>query len=132
MNKVLERKGLEAYALCTAAVSGIIALLVYLVYNIAIGKFTIDVFLLIVAGIVFTMISLLTDFKFAPILTVIGYSLAVGFYLNDRIIMFEEMINHITGMTERGNIVGVVILIMVLLFVAAIAGVVASFAGKEE
>ena len=42
------------------------------------------------------------------------------------------MINHITGMTERGNIVGVVILIMVLLFVAAIAGVVASFAGKEE
>ena len=88
MNKVLERKGLEAYALCTAAVSGIIALLVYLVYNIAIGKFTIDVFLLIVAGIVFTVISLLTDFKFAPILTVIGYSLAVGFYLNDRIIMF--------------------------------------------
>lgn len=132
MNKVLERKGLEAYALCTAAVSGIIALLVYLVYNIAIGKFTIDVFLLIVAGIVFTVISLLTDFKFAPILTVIGYSLAVGFYFNDRIIMFEEMINHITGMTERGNIVGVVILIMVLLFVAAIAGVVASFAGKEE
>ncbi len=132
MNKVLERKGLEAYALCTAAVSGIIALLVYLVYNIAIGKFTIDVFLLIVAGIVFTVISLLTDFKFAPILTVIGYSLAVGFYFNDRIIMFEEMINHITGMTERGNIVGIVILIMVLLFVAAIAGVVASFAGKEE
>lgn len=82
------------------------------------------------AGIVFAVVALTTDFKFAPVLSVIGYALAIGFYFNDRVIMFEEMINHITGMTERGNIFGVVVLIFVLLFIAAIAGIVSSFADK--
>jgi hypothetical protein len=131
MNKLLKGKGLAWYASLVAAAVGVLALLVYLVYNLAIGKFTVDVFLAILAGIAFAVVALTTNFKFAPVLTVLGYSLAFGLYVNDRVIMFEEMINHITGMTERGNIVGVVILILVLLFVAALAGIVASFADKE-
>ena len=131
MNKLLKGKGLAGYASLVAAAVGILALLVYLVYNLAIGKFTVDVFLATLAGIAFAVVALMTNFKFAPVLTVLGYSLAFGLYVNDRVIMFEEMINHITGMTERGNIVGVVILILVLLFVAALAGIVASFADKE-
>ena len=126
----MKGKGLFAYASFVAAAAGILALLIFLVYNLAIGKFTLDVFLMTLAGIVFAVVALTTDFKFAPVLSVIGYALAIGFYFNDRVIMFEEMINHITGMTERGNIFGVVVLIFVLLFIAAIAGIVSSFADK--
>ena len=42
------------------------------------------------------------------------------------------MINHIEGMNERGNIFAVVVIIFVLLFVGAITGIGASFAGTEE
>ncbi len=115
-----------------SAAAGVLALLVYVIYNLAIGKFTMDVFLMILAGVVFAFVALKSDFKFAPVLAVLGYSLAIGFYLNNRIIMFEEMINHIEGMNERGNIFAVVVIIFVLLFVGAITGVGASFAGTEE
>ena len=106
--------------------------MVYLVYNLAIGKFTIDVFAMILCGVIFAAMALLTNFKFAPVLAVLGYSLAIGFYINNRIIMFEEMINRITGMTERDNIFAVVVIIFVLLFVGAIAGVITSFAADKE
>ncbi|MBR1813047.1 MAG: hypothetical protein IJ773_04420 [Lachnospiraceae bacterium] len=115
-----------------SAAAGVLALLVYVIYNLAIGKFTMDVFLMILAGVVFAFVALKSDFKFAPVLAVLGYSLAIGFYLNNRIIMFEEMINHIEGMNERGNIFAVVVIIFVLLFVGAITGVGASFAETEE
>ena len=115
-----------------SAAAGVLALLVYVIYNLAIGKFTMDVFLMILAGVVFAFIALKSNFKFAPVLAVLGYSLAIGFYLNNRIIMFEEMINHIEGMNERGNIFAVVVVIFVLLFIGAITGIAASFAGTEE
>jgi hypothetical protein len=115
-----------------SAAAGVLALLVYVIYNLAIGKFTMDVFLMILAGVVFAFVALKSDFKFAPVLAVLGYSLAIGFYLNNRIIMFEEMINHIEGMNERGNIFAVVVIIFVLLFIGAITGIGASFAGTEE
>ena len=115
-----------------SAAAGVLALLVYVIYNLAIGKFTMDVFLMILAGVVFAFIALKSNFKFAPVLAVLGYSLAIGFYLNNRIIMFEEMINHIEGMNERGNIFAVVVVIFVLLFIGAITGIGASFAGTEE
>ena len=71
-----------------SAAAGVLALLVYVIYNLAIGKFTMDVFLMILAGVVFAFVALKSDFKFAPVLAVLGYSLAIGFYLNNRIIMF--------------------------------------------
>lgn len=129
--KNLKGKSLGYYAQLTAAASGALALVVYLVYNLAISKFTVDVFLMILLGTAVAGLSLVKNFKFAPILTVLFSSLAIGLYLNDRVIMFEEMINHITGMTERNNIFAVVILIFVLLFVSAIFGIVASFSADE-
>ena len=129
MQKSLKGKSLAALI---AFGAGALALVVYLVYNLAIGKFTIDVFAMILCGVIFAAMVLLTNFKFAPVLAVLGYSLAIGFYINNRIIMFEEMINRITGMTERDNIFAVVVIIFVLLFVGAIAGVITSFAADKE
>lgn len=45
--------------------------------------------------------------------------------------MFEEMINHIVGMTERGDVFPVVVIILVLLLLAAISGIVVSFSEKK-
>ena len=132
MLKNLKGKGLGHTAALIAACAGCLALLVYLVYNLIIGKFTFDVFAVILAGFLFAVVTLTTKFKFAPVLAVLGYSLGIGLYLNNRIVMFEEMINHITGMTERDNIFAVVILIFVLLFIGAIAGVIASFSADKE
>ena len=130
MNNELDKRGKNGAALI-AVCAGAAALAVYVIYNLAIGKFTFDVFLLILAGLVFALASLFTNFRFAPVFSVVGYGLAISFYLNNRIIMFEEMINHITGMTERNNIFAVVIAIFVLLLIAAIAAVAASFKEKE-
>lgn len=118
-------------AALVSACAGALALVVYLIYNLMIGKFTADVFAMIVVGLVFAVVTLLTEFKFAPVLSVLGFGLAFGLYVNNRIIMFEEMINHIVGMTERGDVFPVVVIILVLLLLAAISGIVVSFSEKK-
>ena len=131
MKKLLDGKGLGGVAALVSACAGVLALVVYLIYNLIIGKFTADVFVMIVLGVLFAGMTLTTEFKFAPVLSVLGFGLAFGLYVNNRIIMFEEMINHIVGMTERGDSFPVVVIILVLLFVAAVAGIVVSFSEKK-
>ena len=131
MKKLLDGKGIGGVAALISACAGALALVVYLIYNLVIGKFTADVFAMIVLGLIFAVVTLMTEFKFAPVLSVLGFGLAIGLYVNNRIIMFEEMINHIVGMTERGDSFPVVVLILVLLFVAAISGIVVSFSEKK-
>ena len=131
MKKYIKGSGLGLYAEMAAAAAAVIALVVYLVYNGAIGKITTDVLTTIVIGVAASCAALTTNFKFAPVISVLATSAAIGLYFNDRIIMFEELVNHITGMTERDYILPVVILIFVLLFVSTIASVVASFCDKK-
>lgn len=131
MKKYIKGSGLGLYAEMAAAGAAVIALVVYLVYNGAIGKITTDVLTTIVIGVAASCVALTTNFKFAPVISVLATSAAIGLYFNDRVIMFEELVNHITGMTERDYILPVVILIFVLLFVSTIASVVASFCDKK-
>ncbi len=131
MKKLLDGKGIGGVAALISACAGALALVVYLIYNLVIGKFTADVFAMIVLGLIFAVVTLMTEFKFAPVLSVLGFGLAIGLYVNNRIIMFEEMINHIVGMTDRGDSFPVVVLILVLLFVAAPSGIVVSFSEKK-
>lgn len=132
--KWFEKRGIGFYAQFAAAIAGVLALIVYLIYNIAISKVTADVLIMLLIGIASSVVALLYGKKISSIATVVstlGFALAFGLYLNDRVIMFEEMINHITGMTERNNVLAVVIVIFVLLLVGTIAGIVASFNDKE-
>lgn len=131
MKKYMKGSGLGLYAEMVAAAAAVLALVVYLIYNGAIGKITTDVLATIVVGVVASCFALTTNFKFAPVISVLGTSAAIGLYFNDRVIMFEELINHITGMTERDYILPVIILIFVLLFVSTLASVVASFCDKK-
>lgn len=66
MKKLLDGKGLGGVAALVSACAGALALVVYLIYNLMIGKFTADVFAMIVVGLVFAVVTLLTEFKFAP------------------------------------------------------------------
>ena len=131
MKKLLDGKGAGGVAALVSACAGILALVVYLIYNLVIGKFTADVFVLIVLGVIFALVTLTTEFKFAPVLSVLGFGLAFGLYVNNRIIMFEELINNIVGMTERGDSIPVVVIILALLLVAAVCGIVVSFSEKK-
>jgi len=131
MKKYMKGSGLGLYAEMVAAAAAVLALVVYLIYNGMIGKITTDVLATIVVGVVASCFALTTNFKFAPVISVLGTSAAIGLYFNDRVIMFEELINHITGMTERDYILPVIILIFVLLFVSTLASVVASFCDKK-
>lgn len=131
MKKALKGTGIGFYARLIAAATAVLALVVYLIYNLAIHKLTVDVLVAILIGAAFACLAVVNDFKFAPILSVLGVSLGIGLYLNDRIIMFEEMVNHIVGMTERNNIFAVVVVIFVLLFLSAICGIIASFTERK-
>ena len=132
--KWFEKRGIGFYAEFISAVAGVLALIVYLIYNIAISKVTVDVLIMLLIGIAASAVALLYKNKISSIATVVsvlGFALAFGLYLNDRIIMFEEMINNITGMTDRNNVFAVVVVIFVLLLASTVAGIVASFNDKE-
>lgn len=114
-----------------AAGLGLLTTLAYLIYNLILGSFAIEIFLMLILGTASAALSLFKNYKFLPIAMTLFFALAFGLYLNNRVIMFEEIINHITGMTERGQILGVVVAILVANLLAAIASVVASFRNED-
>ena len=73
-----------------------------------------------------------TRFKFMPLIPAALFSAAFGFYLNDRLAMFEEMINNIYGMNERGAILWVVLLLLGLNLVSVLGSIVAAFSSREK
>lgn len=116
-----------------AGIVGIANAIIYIVYSTSVGHFDTLIFVLLLlaglscGGMVFT------KFSFMPVIPAALFSAAFGFYINDRLIMFEEMINEIYGMTESGAILGVVLLIFALTLVCFITVTVAAFTdgGKD-
>ncbi|MBO4989758.1 MAG: hypothetical protein J6D37_05450 [Clostridia bacterium] len=111
---------------------GIVNAILYAAYSIAVGLFAPIVFVMLLLGIAGSIFAAFSDLKFAPILPVLFYSLAFGLYISDRIIMFEEMINKIYGMNERGAILPIVIVIFVLCFVSIVTSIIASFNDRKK
>ena len=115
-----------------AGIVGIANAIIYIVYSTSVGHFDTLIFVLLLlaglscGGMVFT------KFKFMPVIPAVLFSAAFGFYINDRLIMFEEMINEIYGMTESGAILGAVLLIFALTLVCFIAVTVAAFTDGEK
>lgn len=113
-------------------VVGLIATIIYTAYSAAVSLFAPEVFVMLLLGVAGSVFAAVTDFKFAPFVPVLFYSLAFGLYLSDRVLMFEEMYNHIYGMNERGAILGLVIVILVLNFVSIVATIVSAFFDKTK
>ena len=74
----------------------------------------------------------IVDMKFLTLVPVLFFSLALGFHICDRVYMFQEMINHIYGMNEKGAILWLVILLFVLNAISAVAAIIAAFSDRNK
>jgi len=73
------------------------------------------------------MLIMFTRLKLATLISAALFATAFGLYVNDRLIMFEEMINKIYGMTEQGAILWVVLMVFGLMLVGFAAVTYAAF-----
>lgn len=111
---------------------GLVTTVIYVIYSTSVSLFAPEVFIFLLLGTLGEVLVLFVDWKFAPIIPALFFSLALGFHLCDRVLMFEEMINGIYGMNERGAILWVVLLLLALNLVSVLASIVASFSSRER
>ena len=134
------------FYLCLGAfVLGLANTVIYAAYSLSVyGKinggadmgnhFNAAIFVLLLLGTLTCLIGIIKPgWKFAPLIPSLLFSAAFGYYINDRLIMIEEIINRIYGMMESGGNFGIVILVFVLDLVCVAALIVASFTdgGKD-
>lgn len=129
---MLKNKSIGFYIGLGGGVIGLVTTIIYLAYTLAVNLFAPEVFTLLLLGTISSVLVLVFDWKFLPLVPAILFSLAFGFHLCDRVLMFEEMINEIYGMNERGAILGLVILLLVLNLISIIATIVACFSPRER
>ena len=125
-------RGIGFYANLGAGAVGLVCTLLYLIYSAAVGHFAAEVFVMLLLGTIAAAVAMVFEWRFLAIFSVLFFSLAFGLYINDRLIMFEEMINNITGMTERGAVLPIVIIIFVLCLISIIGGIVAAITNKDR
>ena len=140
-----KNKPLSFYLCLGAFVLGLANTVIYAAYSLSVyGKinggadmgnhFNAAIFVLLLLGTLACLIGIIKpDWKFAPLIPSLLFSAAFGYYINDRLIMIEEIINRIYGMMESGGNFGMVILVFVLDLVCVAALIVASFTdgGKD-
>lgn len=111
---------------------GFVTAVIYLIYTLTVGLFAPQVFVMLLLGAAVCVLSLFFEWKFLPLVAVLFFSLAFGLHILDRITMFQEMLNHIYGMNERGAILGVVVLLLIFNFVSIAACAFASFCERDK
>ena len=139
-----KNKSVAFYLFLAAAVVGLVGTVIYAAYSSsAYGKinggaqvgshFNALIFVLMLLGSLTCVLPVLKpEWKFAPIVPVIFSSAAFGYYINDRLVMIEEHLNHIYGMMESGGNLMTVIVIFVFMLITAITLIVASFMNNEK
>lgn len=132
MKDLLKNKTIGFYVGMAGGCLGAVTTITYLIYSLSVRHFNALVFVMLLCGVIGTVLVLLKDFDFLPLVPALFFSLAFGFYVNDRVIMFEEMINGIYGMSESGAILGVVVLLLILAFICVVASVIAAFTKREK
>ena len=101
-----------------ALLVGVVNAAIYLIYSTSVHHFSPLVFAALVAAAISCLLIMFTRLKLAT---------PFGLYVNDRLIMFEEMINKIYGMTEQGAILWVVLMVFGLMIVGFAAVTYAAF-----
>ena len=129
---MLKNKTVGFYLGLAGGIIGLITAIAYIIYSTSVNLFAPEVFILLLLGVLSELLVLFTDWKWAPLLPVLFFSLALGFHICDRALMFEEMYNHIYGMNERGAILEVVIALLVTNFVSVLTCIIASFSSKKK
>ena len=133
MKELFKNKSTGFYVGFVGGVLGLLTLVLYTVYSVSVGHFATEVFIMLLLGVCASALATVSRFEWAPLLPVLFFSLAFGLYINDRTIMFEEMINKIYPMNAApGAVLPIVIAILVMNFVSAIMCVIASFTSREK
>lgn len=134
-----KNKPLSFYLCMGAFVLGLVNTVIYSAYTLsAYGKinggadmgnhFNAAIFVLLLLGTLTCLIGIIKPgWKFAPLIPSLLFSAAFGYYINDRLIMFEELVNRIYGMMESGGVFGMVVLVFALDLACVIMLIVASF-----
>ncbi len=132
MKDLLKNKTVGFYIGLAGGCLGFVTTLLYLIYSLSVKHFNPLVFTMLLLGVAGTVSVFFLKLNFLPLVPALFFSLAFGVYINDRVIMFEEMINNIYGMSESGAILGVVVLILVFMFICVIASIVATFTKRDK
>ena len=139
-----KNKSLSFYLCLGACVIGLVTTIIYAAYSLSVyGKinggadmgnhFNALIFVMLLLGTLTCGLGIVKPrWKFAPVIPCLFFSAAFGYYINDRLIMFEEIVNQIYGMMESGAIFGMVILVFVLTLVCILALIVACFTGEKR
>lgn len=134
-----KNKPLSFYLCLGACVIGLINTITYAAYSLSIvdkfggNHFDAVVFSMLLLGTLSCALPIIKpEWQFGLLAPAIFFSAAFGYYVNDRLIMFEEMINRIYGMMESGAVLGMVILIFVLNMVSFLAVAVAAFTDSDK
>ena len=142
--KFFKNKPLSFYLCLGTFVIGLVTTIIYMAYSLSFyGKinggadmgnhFNALIFVMLLLGTLTCGLGVAKPgWKFAPVIPSLFFSAAFGYYINDRLIMFEEIVNQIYGMMESGAIFGMVILIFVLTLVCILALIVACFTGEKR
>lgn len=142
--KFFKNKPLSFYLCLGTFVIGLVTTIIYMAYSLSVyGKinggadtgnhFNALIFVMLLLGTLTCGLGVAKPgWKFAPVIPSLFFSAAFGYYINDRLIMFEEIVNQIYGMMESGAIFGMVILIFVLTLVCILALIVACFTGEKR
>ena len=142
--KFFKNKPLSFYLCLGAFVLGLANAIIYAAYSLSVyGKinggadmgnhFNAAIFVLLLLGALTCLIGVIKPgWKFAPLVPALLFAAAFGYYINDRLIMIEEIINRIYGMMESGGIFSMVILVFALTLVCFIAVTVATFTDGEK
>ena len=142
--KFFKNKPLSFYLCLGTFVIGLVTTIIYMAYSLSVyGKinggadmgnhFNALIFVMLLLGTLTCGLGVAKPgWKFAPVIPSLFFSAAFGYYINDRLIMFEEIVNQIYGMMESGAIFGMVILIFVFTLVCILALIVACFTGEKR
>lgn len=139
-----KNKSVAFYFFLASSVVGLVGTIIYAAYSgSAYGKinggsevgshFNTLIFVLMLLGSLTCVLPLVKpEWKFTPIVPIIFSSAAFGYYINDRLVMIEEHLNHIYGMMESGGNLITVIVIFVFMLITSITLIVASFMNNEK
>ena len=103
-----------------ALLVGVVNAAIYLIYSTSVHHFSPLVFAALVAAAISCLLIMFTRLKLATLISAALFATAFGLYVNDRLIMFEEMINKIYGMTEQGAILVLMVFGLMLVGFAAV------------
>ena len=126
-------KSIAFYLCFGAGALGLVNAVIYAVYSLnVVGKtgnhFDGLIFALLLLGALTCALPVVKpEWKFSLLIPAVFFSASFGYYVNDRLIMFEEMINRIYGMMESGAVLGMVILVFALNLISFLSVAIASF-----